>query len=82
VGATGFEKPVGPAETSRDDGETRREGQEVRATGDGSRGPVDALATALKLAAEAGQWEVVSTLARQLEAMRREEPPGLKLVRK
>lgn len=37
--------------------------------GDHSRGPVEDLAIALKLAAEAGQWSLVATLASQIEAL-------------
>jgi hypothetical protein len=41
----------------------------------------DDLAAAVRLAAEAGEWAVVTTLSRQLEALRRErEGGGLKVI--
>jgi hypothetical protein len=48
-----------------------------------SRGPDADLATALRLAAEAGEWAVVADLSRQLEALRRvRDGAGLRLVKK
>jgi hypothetical protein len=70
-------------------GQTPRKGAYVdaRASGkspvrSGSHGPEADLARALKLAAEAGEWEVVADLSRQLEAMRRaRDGAGLRVVK-
>jgi hypothetical protein len=55
---------------------------EVRPARDLSRPrPEDELAAAVRLAAEAGEWAVVTTLSRQLEALRRErEGGGLRVI--
>jgi hypothetical protein len=47
----------------------RDQGAEIAPVGDLSRGAEADLAHALKLAAEAGEWAVVASLSRQLEAL-------------
>jgi hypothetical protein len=76
VGATGIERASETLETAGKPAPSPDSDVAKSPVGDVSPGPLPDpaadLARALKLAAEAGQWEIVSLLARQLEAMRRE----------
>lgn len=66
------------ATKSRDVSEKR--GTEVSRRGE-TRGPETDLAEAVRLAATAGQWEVVSELSRQLSSMRVGDGPRLRVVK-
>ena len=65
----GHRKGANGREEARVVAKGRQEGAEVAPVGDPSRGAEADLAHALKLAAAAGEWAVVASLSRQLEAL-------------
>lgn len=70
LGARGFEHSSEQPESPRNPTNRRVEASQPAGAGDDPATPEAALARAIQLAAEAGQWDVVAELARQLTALR------------
>ena len=80
MGAAGIERASNSREPTRKAAKGREEGDTKSPVHDDSQ-EAD-LARAVRLAAEAGEWIVVTELSRQLEAIRRaREGAGLRLIK-